>query len=106
MRRRASRAPDARAVTRDARSHLGSPPTSRCLEQSDHVAVCVFHCWDQFAATDVSYRLLRLCACVDEVLEALVDVVNVPVADRPGHASAVAVGVETHLLACDVEPHL
>jgi hypothetical protein len=51
--------------------------------------------------TDISDRLLRLCASVEEQLETLLDVVNVPVADRPRHALAVAVGIQTYVLVSD-----
>jgi hypothetical protein len=36
-------------------------------------------------------------------LETLLDVVNVPVADRPRHALAVAIGIQTDVLVCDIE---
>jgi hypothetical protein len=47
--------------------------------------------------------LLDLRAGVDELLEALVDVVDVPVGERSGHALAVAVGVQADVLAVDLE---
>jgi hypothetical protein len=56
---------------------------SRGLDKSDDVAVCVFHGCDQLAATDISDRLLHLCSGVEEQLETLLEVVNVPVADGP-----------------------
>jgi hypothetical protein len=54
--------------------------------------------------TDISDRLLRLCARVQEQLKALPDVVNMPIADGPRHAVAVAVGIQTYFLVSDTEP--
>jgi len=50
--------------------------------------------------------LQRFCASVEEELETLLDVVNVPVADWPRHALAVAVGIQTYFLVSDTEPDL
>jgi hypothetical protein len=47
---------------------------------------------------------LRVSTDPEERLEAFVDVGDVPVADGAAHGLAVAVGVETDLLAFDVEP--
>ena len=43
--------------------------------------------------------MLRLRASVEESLQALLDIVDVPVADRPRHPLAVAVGIQADVLA-------
>ena len=53
------------------------------MNEPDDVAVAVFQRCDQLAATDVSDRELHLGASRKESFETLVDVVDVPVADRP-----------------------
>jgi hypothetical protein len=58
---------------------------------------------DQLAPTDILYLLLRFRAGVEERLQTLFDVVNVPVADRVRHPLAVAMGIQTDILASDVE---
>ena len=50
----------------------------RRLKESDDVAARVVHRCDQLAPTDISERLLCLCASVEEQLQTLMDVVNVP----------------------------
>ena len=54
----------------------------RCLDQADDVAVCIFHRSYQLPATDILDRLQGLCTIVKELLITLLDVVNMPVADR------------------------
>jgi hypothetical protein len=53
------------------------------LDESDAVAVCVFHGSDQLAPADVLHLLQRLRASVEERLQRLLDIVDVPVADGP-----------------------
>jgi hypothetical protein len=50
--------------------------------------------------------VLHLGASRKESFETLVDVVDVPVADRPRHALAMIVGVPTRLLPLDTEPNV
>ena len=50
--------------------------------------------------------MLHLGANFKESFETLVDVVDVPVADRPRHALAMTMGVQTHLLPLDTEPNV
>src|SRR5918997_4320939 len=58
---------------------------------------------DQLAPTDILYLLLRFRAGVEERLYASLDIVNVPVGERPRHPLAMAVGTQTDILASDVE---
>ena len=75
----------------------------RCLEKPDYVAVRVFDGGDQLPSSDVPYRLLRFSASVEEILQALLDVVYVPVVQGAGHSLAVAVGIEADVLSFDLE---
>jgi len=54
--------------------------------------------------TDIMDRLVLDGASCQEPLDALVDVVDVPVADWPGHAILVAVGIQADVLASNTEP--
>src|SRR5207237_7840083 len=76
---------------------------SRGLSESGDVAVRVLHGRNQLAATDIPDRLLLFRAGGEEQLESLLDVVDLPVADRPGHALAVAVGIEPELEIAEPE---
>src|ERR687897_3464035 len=76
---------------------------SSWLKKPDDVAVWVLHGSDQHAPTDILYLLLHFCSSVEECLQALLDVVNMPVGERPGHPLAVAVRVQTEILAVDFE---
>src|SRR3712207_5687026 len=75
----------------------------RRLDEADDVAVCVLHGGDQLAPTDVPNVLLRFRTRVEKRLQAFLDVVNVPVADRGPHPLAVAMGIQTDILAFNVE---
>jgi hypothetical protein len=58
---------------------------------------------NELTPTDILDLLERLCASVEERLETLVDVLNVPGADRTRHPLAVTMGIQTDILAFDVE---
>jgi hypothetical protein len=73
------------------------------LDKADDVAVCVLHGSDQLAPTDILDLLVRFRAGIEERLHASLDIVNVPVADRPCHPLALAVGNQTDILTFDVE---
>ena len=76
------------------------------LNKPDDVAICVLHGSDQLASTHVLDLLLHLCTGVEERLQTLRDVGNVPVTDRARHPLAVAVGIQTDILALNVEADL
>jgi hypothetical protein len=81
-------------------------PAGRCPEETDDVAVYVPDRCDQRSATHVLDLLVRICAGVEERLEALVDVVDVPVGDRAGLAARPALidGVVGVVWAVDGQP--
>jgi hypothetical protein len=60
--------------------------------EAEDVAVGVGHGGDQLAPADVGDALPHGRAGVGELLEPLVDVLDLPVGERPGHALGVAVG--------------
>jgi hypothetical protein len=61
--------------------------------KSDGVAVGVCHRRDELAASEVADRLQLSCAGGEQMRDAALDVLEVPVTARPGHAFALAVGV-------------
>src|SRR5256885_4415782 len=73
---------------------------SRRLSQPDHVAVRVLYRGDQLPPTDVFDLLQCLRAGVEEELQALPDVVHVPVARHP---VTVTLGIQARVLASDTE---
>lgn len=70
------------------------------LDKPDAVAVGIFYDGNQFATADILNILLHLRASIQELLHALLDVGNVPVADGTGQAFFVAVGVQGYVLTC------
>jgi hypothetical protein len=76
------------------------------LTKPDDVAVCVSHGGNQPAAADIFDGLLRIRTGVQEFLQSLLYVVDVPVADRPRHSLVVAVGVQAYLLTANFEPNV
>src|SRR5499427_3906751 len=80
-----------------------SSSASAVLEEADGVAVGVLHRDDLPAAADVTDLPLHLPAGVQQHLHAALDVLDVQVRDGPGHAAAVAVGVQPDVLVVDLE---
>ena len=88
----------------NSRGRLGSPaaPDLGRLDEADDVAVGVLDAGDQGAAAAVLDRLVRLGAGGEELPDAGVDVLDLPVADGAGEAAGVAVGIEAEALAAEV----
>src|SRR5664280_1060946 len=79
---------------------LAQPPwCSRCLDEPDDAAVCVGHRCDQPAATDILDRLVLDGTEGQEALDALVNAVDVPVADWSGHAAALVSDAEPDVVS-------
>ena len=76
----------------------------RLLDETDDVAVGVLRHRGELATAHILDCLLHLRAGVEDRLQALLDVVDVPIGDGPRGPLVVAVRVETDLLVADLEP--
>src|SRR6476619_1569674 len=78
-------------------------PISDRLHETDDIAVSVLHRSDQVAAADIGRVLLQLPAGGNEVLDARLDIRDVPVRERAGHALGVPVRIEADIGSVNIE---
>src|SRR6476469_10833670 len=72
-------------------------PISDRLHETDDIAVSVLHRSNQVAAADIGRVLLQLPAGGNEVLDARLDIGDVSIRERAGHALGVRVRIEADM---------